>query len=293
MSDGDRELPKGFFARALDARYPNGGAPEFLGFDFTSGNSVFLDSGNRILKASSITNYGFNGNFDNFTQGTIYAMIDRAGRSASEARVVEQMRSLQNTQADLRSAVQGTTFNPTFPTDGFGSACRQAFVAIANFADRGLSAITMGIGGWDTHNMQDPATQQGQPLQGMSANLSRVDGGLRALVANLKRSGMYDRVTILSLTEFGRTARENGGRGTDHGKGTYMFIMGGKVNGGQILGSLVDPSDFTSNSNSFKVTVPYAAVLAQCGEHMGILKEAVYPPEVLAALPQLPPLFRA
>jgi uncharacterized protein (DUF1501 family) len=291
--DGNQMLAKGFFARVLDAKYGGGGAPDFVAFNFAGNNSPLVDSGVRVLNASSITNYGFNQNFDNFTKGTIYSLVDRPGLNPHEEEVRRQMISLQNTEADLRAAVGNTSVSPAFPNTGFGNACRQAFVAVANFANRGLNAITMSIGGWDTHNMQDPSTAPGQALQGMSAGINNIDTGLRALVDNLKRVGMYDRVTIMTLTEFGRTARENGGRGTDHGWGTFMFMAGGKVNGRQILGGLVEPSDFTSSSNSFRVTVPYAAVLAQCAEHLGVSRNAVYDPALLASLPSLPPLFRA
>jgi uncharacterized protein (DUF1501 family) len=81
------------------------------------------------------------------------------------------------------------------------------------------------MGGWDTHNNQGAA-------RGQLANLLAQFGqGIAALARDLGPERMRD-VVILTMSEFGRTARENGTRGTDHGHANAMFVVGGAVRGG-------------------------------------------------------------
>jgi len=84
------------------------------------------------------------------------------------------------------------------------------------------------VGGWDTHVNQGP-------VQGQLA--SRLDDFSRGLAAFLTDLGdrMADTV-VLTMSEFGRAVTENGGRGTDHGHGNAMMVMGGGVRGGRVYG---------------------------------------------------------
>ena len=68
---------------------------------------------------------------------------------------------------------------------------------------------------------------------------------VRALWTDLKASGLGNQVTIVIHSEFGRRARQNGqsGSGTDHGSGNVMFLIGGKINGGQSYGEFVGLSN--------------------------------------------------
>ena len=87
------------------------------------------------------------------------------------------------------------------------------------------------IGGWDHHvNETGPRASEGQ-----LANLLR--GYAQALGAFWRDLGdrMND-VILVTMSEFGRTARENGNRGTDHGHANCMFVMGGAVKGGKVYG---------------------------------------------------------
>ncbi|MCP5053618.1 MAG: DUF1501 domain-containing protein [bacterium] len=93
----------------------------------------------------------------------------------------------------------------------------------------GLETATIDVGGWDTHS------GQGNGENGRLADqLTLLDGGLAAVVADLGE--WMEKVVILVTTEFGRTAAENGSGGTDHGHATSMFVLGGNINGGRILG---------------------------------------------------------
>src|SRR5262249_35737552 len=84
------------------------------------------------------------------------------------------------------------------------------------------------IGGWDTHVNQGNA-------RGQLANLlQQFSSGLAALYQDLGQR--MDDVVVLTMSEFGRTARENGNRGTDHGHANAMFVLGGDIQGGKVYG---------------------------------------------------------
>ncbi|WP_233843179.1 DUF1501 domain-containing protein [Dyella sp. 2HG41-7] len=87
------------------------------------------------------------------------------------------------------------------------------------------------VGGWDTH------VNQGNVTGGLANNLRNLGEGLAAYAATL--GSEWDNTTVVVVSEFGRTFRENGDRGTDHGHGTVHWVLGGKVNGGRIAGEQV------------------------------------------------------
>jgi uncharacterized protein (DUF1501 family) len=95
-------------------------------------------------------------------------------------------------------------------------------------ADVGVELAFTEIGGWDHHAAEGGV--QGQ----LAARLRELGGALAAFHADLGER-MND-VVLVTLTEFGRTARENGNRGTDHGHASVSFVMGGGVRGGKVHG---------------------------------------------------------
>jgi uncharacterized protein (DUF1501 family) len=113
-----------------------------------------------------------------------------------------------------------------YPAGDFGRSLRQVAQLIK--AGVGVEIAFVDIGGWDTHNNQ--GGEQGQ-LANRFRELSR---GVRALYDDL--GDRMDDVVLLTMSEFGRTVRENGTGGTDHGHATCMFVMGGPVNGGKVYG---------------------------------------------------------
>lgn len=84
------------------------------------------------------------------------------------------------------------------------------------------------IGGWDTH------VNEGAAQGALATNLTGLGGGLAAFAQSLGPE--WKNTVVVVLSEFGRTFRENGDRGTDHGHGTVYWILGGSLNGGRIVG---------------------------------------------------------
>jgi uncharacterized protein (DUF1501 family) len=95
-------------------------------------------------------------------------------------------------------------------------------------ANVGLEIAFTEIEGWDTHVNQGGATGQ------MANRLKELAEGLAAFYRDI--GDRMDDVVLLTMSEFGRTARENGNRGTDHGHANVMFALGGAVRGGKVYG---------------------------------------------------------
>ena len=113
-----------------------------------------------------------------------------------------------------------------YPNGPFGNALKQIAQLIK--ADVGLEVAFTDIGGWDNHVGEGNA-------QGQLANrLSEFSQGIAALYTDL--ADRMEDVVVLTMSEFGRTARENGNRGTDHGHANCMFVLGGPVKGGKVYG---------------------------------------------------------
>jgi uncharacterized protein (DUF1501 family) len=113
-----------------------------------------------------------------------------------------------------------------YPRGPFGQALRQ--IAQLTKANVGLEVAFADVGGWDTHVNQGAA-------QGQLAN--RLDDFSRSITALVTDLGerMADTV-VLTMSEFGRAVTENGNRGTDHGHGNAMIVIGGGVRGGKVYG---------------------------------------------------------
>lgn len=139
---------------------------------------------------------------------------------------------------ELVDALGIATYTPSagavYPTTGVAATLANQAKLIANIAKRGLGlqVATLDFGGWDTHENQGDGTQ-GDLNQNQYANrvagLSQV---LTALYTDLDVAGIADRLVVVVQSEFGRRVRENANRGTDHGSGNPMLVLGGRVGGG-------------------------------------------------------------
>jgi uncharacterized protein (DUF1501 family) len=113
-----------------------------------------------------------------------------------------------------------------YPRSAFGEALRQ--IAQLVKSNVGLEVAFTESGNWDHHVNQGAATGQ------LAARLDDLARGIAALARDLG-DRMQD-VVILTMSEFGRAVVENGNRGTDHGHGNAMMILGGSVHGGRVYG---------------------------------------------------------
>lgn len=141
-----------------------------------------------------------------------------------------------------------------YPDSEFGLALKQTAMLVK--ADLGLEVAAIDLGGWDTHFAQGGSTGQ---MANLMADLA---AGLAAFHADMAEH--LDHVTVVTMSEFGRRAAENGSLGTDHGHGSMMMVLGGHANGGKVHGAwpglgdgqLIGPGDLA-------VTTDYRDVLAE------------------------------
>ena len=133
----------------------------------------------------------------------------------------------------IMQSIQKQTYTPAngakYPNGRFGQSLQQ--IARLIKADVGLEVAFADIGGWDTHVNevgQQPALGQ------LANNLTDFGGSLAAFYQDL--GDRMEDIALVTMSEFGRTAKENGNRGTDHGHANAMFVMGGPVRGGKVYG---------------------------------------------------------
>lgn len=159
-----------------------------------------------------------------------------------------------------------------YPDSSFGTSMRE--LARLLKADAGLEAACLDFGGWDTHF--------GQAL-GFHKQVTDLAGSLAAFEKDL--AARMDRTIVVVMTEFGRRAYENETLGTDHGRASVMFAMGGGVRGRRIygtwpgLGSLEGPGDLP-------VTTDYRDILSE------LVVKALGNPNVAEVFPGRTPSYR-
>ncbi len=141
-----------------------------------------------------------------------------------------------------------------YPNTPFGSSLKQ--VAQLLKANLGVEAAFSDIGGWDTHQNQGGA-------DGQLAN--RLREFSETIAAFWKDMGAdAENVTLVTMSEFGRTARQNGTGGTDHGHGNVMFVLGGRVKGGKVYGRWPGLADEQLNEGrDLMVTTDFRRVLGE------------------------------
>jgi len=117
------------------------------------------------------------------------------------------------------------------------------------------------VGGWDTH------VNEGGASGALAGNLDNLGRGLSAYAQEM--GTMWKQTVVVVISEFGRTFRENGTRGTDHGHGSVFWVLGGAINGGRIVGEQtgVDQASLFQNRD-FPVLNDYRAVLGGLFQRM-------------------------
>jgi uncharacterized protein (DUF1501 family) len=141
---------------------------------------------------------------------------------ASGAEMFDAVRILRSVDPRRYQPANGAAY----PRSPFGQHLRDIAQLIK--ADVGLEIAFADVGGWDTHVNQGGATGQ------LAARLGDFARSVDALVADL--GDRMEDVVIMTMSEFGRMASENGTGGTDHGHAGAMFVIGGAVRGGRVHG---------------------------------------------------------
>lgn len=159
---------------------------------------------------------------------TVLPVYQQASEEGHNRDMVAEFGRVQFNNLDVVRSIDTASYEPAngaqYPNSGYGRQLRE----IAQLIKRGvgLEAATVNIGGWDTHSNQGGGEQDGRQRR----RLAEFGNGVAALYSDL--GSLMDNVVIMTSTEFGRTARENGSFGTDHGVASSWFVAGGAINGG-------------------------------------------------------------
>jgi len=170
---------------------------------------------------------------------------------------------------DAMSMLKDTRSRPYVPANGavypkvnFGKNLQQIAQLIK--ANVGVQIAFAEIDGWDTHAVQGNA-------KGVLAMRLKPFGDTLAAFHRDMGDRMAD-VTVITMSEFGRTVKQNGNRGTDHGHGTCFFTMGGSVKGGKVYGDwpTLAPDKLFQNRD-LPVTTDFRDVFGEiCARHFNV-----------------------
>jgi len=207
----------------------------------------------------------------------MYANHPRFGRAYADGRAAHKEVVGAAESPQMLAADRGAPLPNGFPDDA-------ARLATLMRNDPKIQLAFVALGGWDTHAGQGAATGQ------LANRLAPLGQGLAVLAERL--GPMFDDTVVLVMSEFGRTARENGNGGTDHGHGNVMWVLGGKVNGGKVFGEWEGVGDGALNEGrDLPVTTDFRAVLAQVAErHLRLDDRRLT--RVFPAMPQTRAAFR-
>jgi uncharacterized protein (DUF1501 family) len=250
---GDRRLLSGWLGRHLAAVDATNTSP-FRAIGFGGLVQASLRGPVPATALSSIADFHLQGFEDQLArfQSTLASLYSGSGfldvQALQTFGALERLAAKDPTQYQPANGAQ-------YPDTDFGSGLKQVGQLIK--ADLGLEVACVDIGGWDMH--------EGEGTSGgglMAEHLQELAAGLHAFYTDLHdRMG---RITVLTMTEFGRRIEENASGGTDHGTASFMFLLGGGINGKKVYGpwpglapeNLADPGDLA-------VTTDFRVVLGE------------------------------
>jgi uncharacterized protein (DUF1501 family) len=190
--------------------------------------------------------------FEAMYDQSVDAVLNGTGRETFEA--VKMLKS-----ADPQRYTPAAGAN--YPKGRFGDAMRQTAQLIKS--NLGVQIAFTDIGGWDNHVNEGAA-------EGQLANVLREFGqSIAAFWTDL--GPLAEDTVVVTMSEFGRTARENGNRGTDHGHANVMFVLGGPVRGGHVYGRWpgLDPSQL-NEGRDLALTTDFRRVVGEAVyRHLG------------------------
>jgi uncharacterized protein (DUF1501 family) len=153
--------------------------------------------------------------FEDLYDQTSSSLLNKTGKESFDAMKMLNVNELKNYQPAK---------DVVYPQTALGNSLKQIAVLIK--MQVGLELAFAESGGWDTH------VNQGTTNGAFARNLKDFSDSIAAFWKDL--SAYQDEVTVMTMTEFGRTAHQNGTGGTDHGRASCLFVLGNDVKGGQV-----------------------------------------------------------
>jgi uncharacterized protein (DUF1501 family) len=207
----------------------------------------------KVLPPSAANAAAVQGGFEAMYAQTVDHALHGTGTETFEA--IAMLRKVDPAKYPAEHGAQ-------YPTSRLGQNLQQIGQLLK--ANIGVEVLFVDCGGWDNHVNEGGV--QGQ----LSNLLNDLGAGLAAFHQDL--GDRMENIVVVTMSEFGRTARENGNRGTDHGHANCMFVMGGSVKGGRVYGQWPGLSDHQLNEGrDLAVTTDFRAVLSEIlTTHLGV-----------------------
>lgn len=200
--------------------------------------------------------------FEDLYDQTTSSLLNKTAKESFDAVKMLRKADVQNYQP---------ANNVSYPSTRLGAALRQIAQLIK--MDVGLEIAFAETGGWDTHYNQGAA-------QGTFArNAADLSQSIMAFWTDLE--AYQDDVAVMTMTEFGRTVKQNGSLGTDHGRASCMFILGNHINGGVVHGNVpVLAQENLEDGRDLPVTTDFRSVFSEVAvRHLSIQKETMLFPD--------------
>ena len=268
-SDADlARTPTGWITRALQGRtFPGGAVPAVAASGTVSGD---LDGAPFAMAIPDLAN-GLSPAGGAPVAAALWQLyagpgaVAEAGREAMQTMAGLDVRLPRDDQGRIRpyQAENGANYDPAAD---FARPLKTVAQLIK--MEVGLSAVTLDYGAWDHHEYQAGR---------FKPQAERLSNGLAAFWNDL--STWHDRITLVTLTEFGRRLRSNRSGGTDHGRGGLMMVLGGKVAGGRFHGAWPGlKAEQLDEGVDLAVANDYRTVLAEIlDRHHGVKGGAWFP----------------
>jgi uncharacterized protein (DUF1501 family) len=224
---GSTSLDTGWLGRHLASRPPAKLDATLRALSMTFGMSETLAGGPKTLPIPDPANFGLSGTSSTRTSRLNWLTSAYATETDPLKAAAQSTQQTISTLSALNINAYVPAGGAVYPNNSFARAMRSSAALIRG--DIGVEAIQIDLSGWDTHSAQGPTTG------GMNTTMRTLADALAAFHNDLEAAGRLNRVTVVVMSEFGRKAAENGSQGTDHGHGNCMFVMGGGVNGNQVM----------------------------------------------------------
>jgi uncharacterized protein (DUF1501 family) len=257
----DPRVASGWLGRHLATSTPLRSDAPLRALGLTSGLPQTLSGAPKALPIPTPANFALAGSAATANERTRWL----ASNYASTIDPVSSNALDSSNTIALLQRINWTGYAPqngaVYPTTAFGNALRSTAALIK--ADIGVEAVHAFNGGWDTHAQQGPlATLDGGYMHTKMLELSQ---SLAAFHADVIQGTTAYGVTVVLVSEFGRNARENGNRGTDHGRGNVAFAMGRKIAGGKVItnGWPGLARENLENGQDLRVTLDHRDLLAE------------------------------
>jgi uncharacterized protein (DUF1501 family) len=251
-------IPKGsgWLGRHLATTSPLRAGNSMRGVALSQAIPMTLAGGPGTAAVSDVANYGIYGtDYQRRTRGEFLKAnyVNKTDPLENSAMSILETINLLN-KIDFQNYLP--MGNAIYPVSELGYAFKSAAALVRS--DVGVEAMTIDVGGFDTH------AEEGTNGGWLYFLLSDLAASMAAFHKDLNGAAKFGKVIVVVISEFGRTVRENASQGTDHGNGNAMMVLGGAVAGGRVLANWpgLRPGDLFEGQD-LTITIDYRDVLSE------------------------------